>query len=65
MTERYCEDPDCRSPLLPLSPDNELAVHPKDRDFEFGSTIERTHEDYQAVLRIHQSCYSARRHVRA
>ncbi len=64
MNERYCDDPDCRQPLVPLDDDNELAVHPKVPDFEYGSRIEKVHVDDQ-VWRIHRSCYSRRRHVRA
>ncbi len=64
VNERYCEDPNCRQPLVPLDDDNELAVYPKNRDFEFDSTIERDHVG-DVILRIHQGCYSSRRYVRA
>ncbi|HSH60385.1 MAG TPA: hypothetical protein VK988_12250 [Acidimicrobiales bacterium] len=64
MNERYCDDPDCLQPLVPLSEDNELAVHPKNRDFEFGSTIDRDHVGDE-IWYIHRSCYSRHRHVRA
>ncbi len=59
MNERYCDDPDCRQQLVPLDDDNELAVHPRAPDSDFGSRIERS----TWVIRSGASTEAATAHV--
>jgi hypothetical protein len=62
--ERYCDNPHCLRPVDPLTPGDELAVHPKARAPELGSAFTPVTVGEQ-IWRIHPGCFSASRHVRA
>lgn len=64
VNDRYCDEPHCTQPLVPLGPDNELAVHLKSPESDFASTINRIHVDAHVVY-IHRRCYRSSLHERA
>ncbi len=61
----YCQDFHCLKPTENLRPDNEMLVHPVDRDSRTLATCFDSPEVSKQVLRIHRLCFNSRDYVRA
>ncbi len=61
--EHYCDDPQCLRPVVPLTAENEMVVHPKFRAPVLDSAFTPVTVAEQ-TWRIHAGCFNPNRHVR-